>query len=261
MIGVLGSEIGDLTVLSALAEKIPDYDLVYFGDTARAPYGSKSPKTVIDYTLENIEFLKKQGAKVIVLACNTVASVAADRVRERFDIPVFEGISPSVKLAIKTSRYQRFGVIGTRSTIISGTYEKKIFDINPEAKVFSSACPLLSFLIEESWFKKPEAKMIVKKYLHPLKVRQIDTLILGCSCYTVLAKIIQAKIGKQVHMIDSSIAMANGLKDFLKKHPEIDNLLNKNGKSRYLVSDLTQHVEKIAQSILKGNIHLEAVSV
>jgi glutamate racemase len=261
MIGVFDSGIGGLIVLSALKKQIPGYDFIYFGDTARAPYDTKSPETIIDYTLENIEFLKHQGAKVIVLACNTVASVATDIVRERFDIPVFEGITPTVKLAIKTSRYQRIGIIGTRTTIISGIYKKKILDVNPKSKVFSAACPLLVPLIEENWIKKPEAKMIVKKYLHPLKVRQIDTLILGCFYYAILANIIKAKIGKRVHIIDSSIAMAEGLKDFLKKHGEIDRRLSKTGKSRYMVSDLTQHVEKIAKSAFKGNIRLEAVSV
>ena len=261
MIGVFDSGIGGLIVLSALIKQIPGYDFLYFGDTARAPYDTKSPETIIDYTLKNIEFLKHQGAKVIVLSCNTVASVATDMVIERFDVPVFEGITPVAQLAQKTSRYQRIGIIGTRTTIISGIYKKKILDINPEAKVFSAACPLLVPLIEENWIKKPEAKMIVKKYLQPLKVRQIDTLILGSFYYAVLAKIIKVKIGKRVHMIDSSIVLAEGLRGFLKKHDEIDKLLGKTGKSRYMVSDLTQHVEKIAKSMFKGNIRLEAVRI
>ncbi len=261
MIGIFDSGIGGLTVVRSLMEHLPGYDIIYFGDTARTPYGSKSPETLVGYALENTEFLLNRGAKIIVMACNTASSVAAESLVERFDIPIFEVITPAAEISIKTSRKLRIGVIGTRATIKSGIYEKKIKAMNPEAKVYSAACPLLVPLVEEGWLKKPETAMIIKKYLHPLKVRQIDTLILGCTHYPLLKDKIQRKIGKRVSVIDSSIAVAEKVKDFLENHTEIDNLLTKNGEFRLFVSDVTDQFEKTARTTLKRNVLLEHVKI
>ena len=259
MIGIFDSGIGGLTVVRALMEELSGYDIVYFGDTARTPYGNKSPDTVIKYALENTEFLLSKGAKIIVMACNTASSVATDDVTKRFDVPIFEVITPAVELSVKTSKKLRVGVIGTRATIKSNIYSKKIRDLKPETKVYSCACPLLVPLVEEGWLKKPETTMIVKKYLHPLKVRQIDTLILGCTHYPILKNIIQNKIGKRVNIIDSSVTVAEKVKDFLEKHKDIDSLLSKNGECRFFVSDVTEQFEKIAGATLKRNVILEHV--
>lgn len=261
MIGIFDSGIGGLTVVRSLMEHLPGYDIIYFGDTARTPYGSKSPETLIGYALENTEFLLNRGAKIIVMACNTTSSVAAESLVERFDIPIFEVITPAAEISIKTSRKLRIGVIGTRATIKSGIYEKKIKAMKPEAKVYSAACPLLVPLVEEGWLKKPETAMIIKKYLHPLKVRQIDTLILGCTHYPLLKDKIQKKIGKKVSVIDSSIAVSEKVKDFLENHTEIDNMLTKNGEFRLFVSDVTDQFEKTARTTLKRNVLLEHVKI
>ena len=193
MIGIFDSGIGGLTVVRAIMDELPGYDLVYFGDTARTPYGTKSRQTVIDYSLQNTEFLIKQGAKMIVMACNTASSVATESLKKNFNLPIYEVITPAVRLALEKTQKSVIGVIGTRATINSGIYEKKIKKQNPNARVYSAACPLLVPLVEEGWLKKPETRMIVKKYLHPLKVRQIDTLILGCTHYPILKSIIQQK--------------------------------------------------------------------
>lgn len=227
MIGVFDSGIGGLTVVRSLMERLSGYDIVYFGDTARTPYGTKSAETVISYSLENIEFLLKNGAKIVVMACNTASSVASHRVAETFDIPIFEVVTPATKQAVNRSGNLAVGVIGTRATIKSGIYEKKIKAMKPAAKVYSVACPLLVPLVEEGWLKKPETMMIIKKYLHPLRVRQIDTLILGCTHYPLLKDQIQRKIGKKVIIIDSSISVAEKVKSFLDTHPEVDHLLGK----------------------------------
>ena len=261
MIGIFDSGIGGLTVVRSLIEWLPGYDIIYFGDTARTPYGSKSPETVIKYALENTEFLLSKGAKIIVMACNTASSVAADSVAERFDIPIFEVVTPATEKAVKTSKKLRVGVIGTRATVKSGIYEKKITAMHPEAKVYSAACPLLVPLVEEGWLKKPETVMIIKKYLHPLKVRQIDTLILGCTHYPLLKDKIQRKIGKRVTVIDSSTTVAEKVKDFLDAHTEVDNLLTKEGEFRLFVSDVTDQFEKIAKTTLKRNVLLEHVKI
>jgi glutamate racemase len=261
MIGVFDSGIGGLTVVQSLMKQLPDYDIIYFGDTARTPYGTKSPETVIGYALENTEFLLKQGAKIIVMACNTASSVASDRVAENFDIPIFEVISPASSKAIESSRNLIIGIIGTRATVKSGIYEEKIKATKPKAKVYSVACPLLVPLVEEGWLKKPETMMIIKKYLHPLKTRQIDTLILGCTHYPLLLGKIQRKIGKRVTVIDSSIALAENVKNFLDTHPAIDNLLGKKGAFRLFVSDVTEQFEKTAKATLKRRVLLEYIKL
>ena len=247
--------------MRAFTEHLSGYDIIYFGDTARTPYGNKSPETVVKYALEDTDLLLNKGAELIVMACNTASSIATARVSETYDIPVFEVITPAVELAIKASKTFRIGVIGTRATINSGIYEKKIKEINADAKVYSVACPLLVPLVEEGWLNKPETRMIVKKYLHPLKVRQIDTLILGCTHYPILNRIIQEKIGKRVNIIDSSLAVADRVKSFLNNHSEIEGLLSKKGDTRFFVSDITSQFEKTAKHILKKTVSLEHVQI
>ncbi len=261
MIGIFDSGIGGLTVVRSLMEELPGYDIVYFGDTARTPYGTKSAETVIGYSLENIDFLLKHGAKIIVMACNTASSVASHHVSETFDIPIFEVVTPATEDAVKRSRKLVVGIIGTRATVKSGIYEKKIKAMKPSARVYSVACPLLVPLVEEGWLKKPETTMIIKKYLHPLKVRQIDTLILGCTHYPLLKDKIQRKIGKKVTIIDSSIAVAEKVKNFLDTHPEIDHILGKKNAFRLFVSDITEQFEKTARTTLKRKVFLEHVKL
>ena len=261
MIGIFDSGIGGLTVVKALMEHLSGYDIIYLGDTARTPYGTKSSETVKKYALENTEFLLNKGAKIVIIACNTASSVATESIAENFDVPIFEVITPAVELSINISHKLCIGIIGTRATVKSGIYEKKIKEINPQARVYSKACPLLVPLVEEGWIKKPETKMIVKKYLHPLKVRQIDTLILGCTHYPLLKDIIQKKTGKRVSIIDSSIAVASNVKAFLEKHREIDDMFSKKGRYTFFVSDITEQFEKTATSMLKRNINLKHVKI
>jgi glutamate racemase len=187
--------------------------------------------------------------------------VATETLETHFGLPFFEVISPAVSRALKNSRYQRIGIIATRATIRSGIYEQKIREQNPGAKVYSVATPLLVPLVEEGWLKKPETRMIVKKYLHPLKTRQIDTLILGCTHYPLLETIIQQKIGKRVNVINSSTVVAENLKHYLQQHPEVDNGLQKNGHATYFVSDITEQFEQTARSIIKHKISLQHVEI
>jgi len=261
MIGIFDSGIGGLTVVKSVMERNPGYDIIYFGDTARTPYGTKSADTVIKYSVENIDFLLQHGAKIVVMACNTASSVAAHRVTETFDVPIFEVVTPATEQAVNRSGKFVVGVIGTRATINSGMYEKKIKKMKPDAKVYSVACPLLVPLVEEGWVNKPETMMIIKKYLLPLKVRQIDTLILGCTHYPLLKDKIQRKIGKRVTIIDSSISVAEKVKSFLDAHPEIDRRLGKNGAFRLFVSDITEQFEKTARITLKRKVFLEHVKL
>ena len=261
MIGIFDSGIGGLTVVRAVMDQLPGYDIVYFGDTARTPYGNKSSRTVVDYSLQNTQFLLDQGAKLVVMACNTASSVATETVQAQFDLPIYEVITPAVNQSLAMSKKKAIGVIGTRATISSGIYERKIHEKAPDARVFSNPCPLLVPLVEEGWLKKPETRMIVKKYLHPLKVRQVDTLILGCTHYPLLKSIIAHKIGKRVAIIDSSMALAGEIRDFLNQTPEIDRALSQTGNAEFFVSDITPQFEKTARAVIKQPISLKHVSL
>ena len=260
MIGIFDSGIGGLTVVREVLEKLPQYRIVYFGDTARFPYGTKSQKTIIEYAIEDTEFLLSQGAKIIIVACNSASSVAFEVLRERFDIPVFEVIRPAVEKALRLTQKQRVGVIGTRATVGSGIYDRLMKEARPGIQVFSQACPLLVPLVEEDWLKRPETKRIVRKYLFSLKMKQVDTLVLGCTHYPLLKPVIQAKMGRRVAVIDSSQEVALLVKEYLEKNPEMAARLSPVGEQdghRFFVSDLTPAFEHIADQFLGRPIKLE----
>ncbi|MDJ0883733.1 MAG: glutamate racemase [Desulfobacterales bacterium] len=260
MIGVFDSGIGGLTVVRALMAHLPGFDVTYFGDTARTPYGSKSRQTVIRYAVENTEFLLAQGARAIVLACNTASSFAPAVLRERFNVPIFEVVTPAAELAAAQTRKGRIGIIGTRATVNSGIYTQVIQSLRPDCRTYAQACPLLVPLVEEGWLKKPETAMIVKKYLQPLKVKQIDTLILGCTHYPLLQDLIQAKAGRRVRVIDSSGGVAAAVAAYIRDHPAEATDWAQAGGYRFFVSDITPQFETIARNILKRPIRLEHIS-
>lgn len=257
MIGVLGSGIGGLMVVRELIKQLPQYDLVFMGDTAGAPYGDKSPEMVIRRALRNTEFLLEKGASLLVIACNTISCIASETVSKRYDIPVFDVVTPAVERSLLYSKKLIIGIIGTRTTIESGIYEKKIKRIRPEAKVLSAACPLLVPLVKEGWIKKPQTTMIIKKYLHPLKARQVDTLILGSTYYTEIKKIMQVKIGKRVKIVDPAEPVVAKVVRFLKENRETECKLYKNGRYRFFVSDLTERNRNLAALFMKRKILLE----
>jgi glutamate racemase len=260
MIGIFDSGIGGLTVVRAVLEKLPQYRIVYFGDTARSPYGTKSQKTIIEYSIEDTAFLLSQGAKVIIVACNSASSVAFQALKERFPVPLFEVIQPAVQKTLGLTRKDRVGIIGTRATIGSGIYERMLKEARPEMAVFSQACPLLVPLVEEGWLNRPETKRIVRKYLFSLKMKQIDTLVLGCTHYPLLKPMIEAKMGKRVRVIDSSQEVALWVKDYLEKNPQVaGSLTATDGQEghRFFVSDLTPNFEQIARQFLGRPIKLE----
>ena len=262
MIGIFDSGVGGMTVARAIEHACPGYPLVYFGDIARTPYGSKSPETIVEYSRCNTDFLLSHGAKIIVVACNTAASIAADSLRSNFPVPVIDVITPATEKAAEITRNERIGIIGTRATVRSGVYEQRLQQINPKLTVLSRACPLLVPLVEEGWLNKRETKMILRRYLHPLRLKQIDTLVLGCTHYPLLGHLIGPRIGKRVRLIDSSVEVALYLKKFLLRNPELDRELRyQQGKSRFFVSDSTEPVRLLADRIFGRTITLERVNV
>ncbi|KPA14326.1 glutamate racemase [Candidatus Magnetomorum sp. HK-1] len=259
-IGIFDSGLGGLTVARAIVDRLPGIDMIYFGDTARTPYGSKSRETVIRYACENTDFLIEKGAQLIVMACNTAASVATDVLREKYNLPIFEVITPAATLVSSMKNTRKVGIIGTRATINSNVYTDKISQQRPDIRVHAISCPLLVPLVEEGWINKPETRMIVKKYLHPLKVRQIDTLILACTHYPILKSIIQKKIGRRVKVIDSAQAVAKQLESYFENLAEKPNTWDQQGTTQFYVSDITPYFEKIAESIFKRRIPLEVAT-
>lgn len=255
MIGVFDSGIGGLTVVRALMDALPDEDIIYLGDTARTPYGNKSRDTIIRYSLNNTDFLVRHGADAVVIACNTASSFAYEAVRSKFQIPLFEVIGPGAQLAVQHSKKLRIGVIGTRATISSGIYEKKIKEIQDNAVVVMAPCPLLVPLVEEGWLNRPETAMIVRKYLAPLKTRQIDTLILGCTHYPVLRKLIQRKIGARVTLVDSAEAIAMQVQGQLRSfHGERCAGSSSKGRCSIYVTDTADQFQKTAHLILRQRL-------
>lgn len=260
MIGIFDSGVGGMTVAQAVEQLLPNYPLVYLGDIARTPYGTKSARTIIDYSVENTRFLLNNGAKLIIIACNSAASVATERLRQEFNVPILEVISPAVEQALLHSRNGRIGIIGTRATIRSGVYEAKILAQKLEYQVFSTACPLLVPLVEEGWLNKRETKMILRRYLHALKDKQIDTLVLGCTHYPLLKHLIQARIGRKVTLIDSSVAVAEYLQQYLAGQTVL--LPDPNhtpAQNRYFVTDLTEAAQVIAAKIFHRPIDLQPI--
>lgn len=262
MIGVFDSGLGGLTVVRELLAKIPQYKIVYFGDTARTPYGTKSAETVTKYALENTRFLLEKGAQVIVVACHTVSSTAMPVLKETFrKIPFFEVVTPSFKKALQLTRKKIIGLIGTRTTVESGIYQRLFQEADPEVKVVVNPAPLLVPLIEEGWLNKPETRRIVRKYLMPLKIKGIDTLILGCTHYPLIKKVIGEKAGKRVKLIDPSEEVAIEVAEFIEKSFPLKESLKVNGEPEIWVSDLTSNFEKLAQLFLKRRLRLNKVSL
>lgn len=260
MVGVFDSGVGGMTVARAIEQLLPNNRLIYFGDVARTPYGPKSPETIIEYSRQNTEFLLSKGAKIIIVACNSAASVASDILKDEFSVPIFEVITPAVEKVVATTKTGRIGIIGTRATIKSGVYEEKLKAIDSQFQIFSQACPLLVPLVEEGWLNKRETKMIIKRYLHSLKLKNVDTFVLGCTHYPLLKGLIQPRIGKRVKVIDSSEEIAADLKKFLDSNPEITATLSNGGDSLYYVSDITDAARTTAKRIFGRDIELNKVA-
>lgn len=250
MIGIFDSGVGGLTVARAIEQLLPSRSLLYFGDTARTPYGTKSAEVITEYSLRNCEFLLKNGAELIVIGCNSASSVATERLRAEFQVPILEVISPAVARAAEVSRSGRIGVIGTRATVGSGIYEQLLKKAACNCTVFQAACPLLVPLVEEGWTNKRETKMIIRRYLHPLKHKQIDTLILACTHYPVLKELIASRAGRKITLIDSSVEIARALQQKLSEmKPE--NITGGIPEHRFFLSDITDSARHAASLIFQ----------
>jgi glutamate racemase len=254
-IGILDSGIGGLTVARKIHEQLPGHEILYWGDTARIPYGDRHQDAIREYAAQGADVLVNAGVNLLVLACHTIAAIAAPDLAGKLDISLFSIMDAAVETAVAASRKESFGVIATRATVESGCYEEKIKRIRPRARIYSAAAPLLVSLVEEGWLNRPETNRIVKHFLQPLKMRQIDTLILGCAHLSLLQKTFSRKAGTQITVVDAAEPLALNVRRFVESTAVAP--LGQGGNLRVFVSEKTAYLEKTARLFFNGNVTLE----
>lgn len=251
-IGVFDSGVGGLTVAREIMRNLPNEKIVYFGDTARVPYGSKSKDTVLRYSRQIVRFLETQDVKAIVIACNTASALALDTIEKEIEIPIIGVVKPGASMAIQATKNKRIGVIATQSTIKSDLYPTLICESNPEITVYGKACPLFVPLVEEGWTKDPLTREVAKRYLAELMEKDIDTLILGCTHYPLLRHLIQGVIGDHVTLVNPAYETAQALKRMLKELDLENAETPENGavEHRFFASDAVDNFRDYANAIL-----------
>jgi glutamate racemase len=248
-IGIFDSGIGGLTVVKQLTKLLPNENYIYFGDTARVPYGTRSNRLIKQYAFEDTAFLQQFNIKLLVVACNSVSAVAVDLLESAVDIPITGVIMPGVEAAIQKTKNLKIGVIGTTATVASGAYEQRIKAINPDITVFGQACPMLVHLVEEGWVNEEITRLTIIKYLKPLLEKSIDTIILGCTHFPVVSDLIKEVVGPSITLIDSGKETAKKVKQILDKSG-----LNKNdpsaGEFNFYVSDIPDKFDEVGTLFL-----------
>jgi glutamate racemase len=256
-IGVFDSGIGGLTVVHALTRRLPHENIVYFGDTARVPYGPKSPQVVREYAAQDVDFLLSKNVKMVVIACNTVSAVALDIVQKHAKMPVIGVIQPGALAAVAASKRKRIGIIGTRATVNSNAYTNAVRQLDGNVQVFAQECPLFVPLAEEGWIDHKVTEAVAKEYLFPIKQEKIDTLILGCTHYPILRNAIAAAMDANVALIDSGEATA----------VEVERVLDEQGlrnpstqlpNLQFYVSDIPAKFAEVGERFLgqkMGRVH------
>jgi glutamate racemase len=248
-IGVFDSGLGGLTVVKELIRHLPNERIVYFGDTARVPYGTKSGETIIRYSREIVRVLLKHKVKMVVVACNTASSLALDVLKKEFDLPILGVIEPGVRKAVDVTRNKKVGIIATSSTVKSGKYAAKIAQLNKNIAVTSRACPLFVPLVEEGWFDHAVTYQVARQYLGDMKKNKIDTLILGCTHYPLLKGVLRNVMGANVQLVDSAREVALQVKELLTKARL---LRTRPGPCRhmFIVSDEPEHFRRLGLRFL-----------
>ncbi len=252
-IGVFDSGLGGLTTVKELKKVLPNENIVYFGDTGRVPYGSRSEETIVKYVIDDINFLMSYDIKMIIIACGTASTVALPIVKNMYDVPMVGVVEPSVKKAISATKNKNIGVIGTSGTINSGKYVQKIRENDKSINVFTNACPLFVPIVENGYADTEVAKMVAQDYLNPLIEKDIDTLILGCTHYPILKNTVKDIMGDKVELVDSGAETAKYVSKFLTDN---DMLADKKQDKQYMyfVSDNASNFSKIAGVFLEESI-------
>jgi glutamate racemase len=252
-IGIFDSGVGGLTVLKEVVKALPQEDIIYFGDTARFPYGTKSPETVVRYSHEIATFLIKRDIKLLVVACNTASAVSLESLQSHLSIPIVGVIEPGARRAVYTTKSRKVGVIGTEGTIRSSAYAKAIKRLNPEVEVITRACPLFVPLAEEGWTDNEVAKLIARTYLAGLKEEGIDTLVLGCTHYPILKGTIAEVMGTGVHLVDSAEETARCVAEILRDK-RLLRPSTESGNHHYFVTDVPAGFVRVGNRLLGGRL-------
>lgn len=247
-IGVFDSGIGGLTVAREIMRQIPNETIIYFGDTARVPYGSKSKQTIITYSRQIVKFLQTKDVKAIVIACNTASAFALETVSREVSIPVIGVVKPGAKVAASSTRNGKIGIIGTEGTINSGIYNTYLSKTNPDIKVYGKACPLFVPLVEEGWLADPVTVEVAKRYMNELKEYDIDTLVLGCTHYPLIRHMIGSVLGDKVTLVNPAYETARTLKIVLEQNGLES--VTPAGEHKFFVSDGAEKFQRFANTIL-----------
>lgn len=252
-IGIFDSGIGGLTVVARILRRLPNENVIYFGDTGRYPYGPRSPEIIKRFSRQNVNFLLEHGVKFVVAACNTASAVALDHIKKIYSIPIIGVIEPGAAAAAAKTKNKIIGVIGTQGTIESSSYQRALRSLDKTFRIHARACPLFVALAEEGYVNRPAARLIAADYLRDMKRRKIDTLVLGCTHYPLLKSTIRHVMGGAVELIDSAEETTRALKAALMKL----GLLNENsriGKKKFYVSDSPEKFKKIGERFLRQRI-------
>lgn len=253
-IGVFDSGVGGLTVVREMIRQLPDENIVYFGDTARVPYGSKSKNTIIRFSEQIIRFLKTKQVKAIVIACNTASALALDAVRHEFDVPIMGVVIPGARAAVEVTRQKKVGVAGTDATVRSGVYTRVIKGMNPEIEVVEKACPLFVPLVEEGFKEHVVTREIIEYYLESMKKSDIDTMILGCTHYPLLRSKIREYLGEEIEIVNPAYETAMDLKCLLEKRGMQNDRSGMHSHYEFYVSDAAEKFRSFANTVMPFDV-------
>jgi glutamate racemase len=267
-IGIFDSGFGGLDIFRHIEKKLPKYDFIYLGDNARTPYGSRSQETIYQYVTEAVDFLFDNGCQLIILACNTASAEALRKIQQEYlikkypDRRVLGVVIPAIEEALEKTRNKKVGVIGTESTVRSNAFSNELAKKDSKIKVFQKACPLLVPIVESDEKDEKLINLALQNYLKPLVVKNIDTLVLGCTHYGILKKNIEKvlkKSGKKISIVSEGEIVAKKLTDYLGRHPEIEKTLDKNSVREFYTTDLTEKFQKVGTKLMGRKIEVKKV--
>lgn len=260
MIGIFDSGLGGLTIFKEVEKRLPQYDYIYLGDNARAPYGDHSQETILKYTTEAVDYLFKQGCQLVLLACNTASAEALRTLQQQWLPKHYSGrnilgvIRPLAEAAVENTRNKKVAVLGTRSAVNSHAYRREITKLNPKITVIEQACRLLVPLIEEGTERKAAARMILKNYLRPVKSHNPDTAVLGCTHYGIMLRDIVHGFGRNITVLDSGTIVAEKFVDYLDRHPEHERKISRGSRRDFLTTETTDIVRPLAKKFLGKDV-------
>jgi len=260
MIGIFDSGLGGLTIFKAIEKRLPQYDYIYLGDNARAPYGDHSKETILQYAQEAVAYLFGQGCILVLLACNTASAEALRKLQQEWlpknfrDRNLLGVIRPLAEEAAGATKKKAIGVLGTRSTIASHAYRREIAKLDKNIVVIEQACRLLVPFIEEGFEGRPELRMILKRYVRPIKHHNVDTVILGCTHYGIIEDDVKRYFGKNVRVLDSGQIVAEKFADYLQRHPEYEQKLARNGMRSFVMTEQTDTVDLLVKKFFGRSV-------